>query len=266
MKKSNYVTMIISTYGMLICFADTKDCTWIENNRKSLKSFRYPEVIHNHLKYCHIIEDHSAKQHSMISLKMLWTTKWLPNRVFSFLLATAEINIYTAFTYFLNEEDRGETTIDKQKQFVKELHYNPYCCGAISDSTTRSAITSSHVFCSIPLYRKYSANILTYSNTAYPQRLCYRCNKNCRFYCSCTPGVYHCKQCFAAHCVHEKMYLQRGTELRQLKIFLYTRCPIKNSSLTISLSHLPLTSLESSFINLSSDTSNAFVISFFKAF
>mmetsp|Transcript_12001 Transcript_12001/g.18293 ORF Transcript_12001/g.18293 Transcript_12001/m.18293 type:complete len:206 (-) Transcript_12001:255-872(-) len=205
MKKSNYVTMIISTYGMLICFADTKDCTWIENNRKSLKSFRYPEVIHNHLKYCHIIEDHSAKQHSMISLKMLWTTKWLPNRVFSFLLATAEINIYNAFTYF-------------------------------------------------------------YSNTPYLQRLCNRCNKKSRSYCSYTPDMYHCKQCFAAHCVHEKMYLQRGTELRQLKIFLYTRCPIKNSSLTISLSHLPLTSLESSFINLSSDTSNAFVISFFKAF
>ena len=41
--------------------------------------FRYPEVVHNHFLYCHAVDDHNGKQHSPISLEVVWATKRLLN-------------------------------------------------------------------------------------------------------------------------------------------------------------------------------------------
>mmetsp|Transcript_14117 Transcript_14117/g.21448 ORF Transcript_14117/g.21448 Transcript_14117/m.21448 type:complete len:179 (-) Transcript_14117:2424-2960(-) len=103
MKEPDYTMMLMSTYGSLVRLGTVKSRSWMEGNTKCSASFQYPEVVHNHFKYRHMVDDHNAKRHSPLSLEMSWATKWWPNRVFSFLLAVTEINIYNSMSYFFSE-------------------------------------------------------------------------------------------------------------------------------------------------------------------
>ena len=57
------------------------------------KKFHYPKVVGNHFLYQHSVDDHNNKQHSPISLEVVWATKYWPNHVFAFLLGVMEVNI-----------------------------------------------------------------------------------------------------------------------------------------------------------------------------
>jgi hypothetical protein len=57
-------------------------------------------VINNHYKFGHLVDEHNAKQHSPISLEVVWATKIWANMVFSFLLAITEMNWMLGFQYF----------------------------------------------------------------------------------------------------------------------------------------------------------------------
>ncbi len=70
--------------------------SYLEGNVKKQKTFAYSEVINNHYKYRHLVDDHNAKRHSPISLEKVWGTKWWLNQVFAFLLAVTEVNIMLA--------------------------------------------------------------------------------------------------------------------------------------------------------------------------
>ena len=62
----------------------------------------------NHFLYQHSVNDHNNKQHSPISLEVVWATKYWPNHVFAFLLGVMEVNVNLAATYFGGQPQMGQ--------------------------------------------------------------------------------------------------------------------------------------------------------------
>jgi len=104
MREPDYTMMLMSTYGTTTRLGDEKIRCWFQGDEKLVKTFQYPEVVHNHFQYRHIVDDHNAKRHSPISLEMSWATKWWPNRVFAFLLAITEINVYACKEFVFEKQ------------------------------------------------------------------------------------------------------------------------------------------------------------------
>ena len=99
-------------------------CDWKEGDTDMTKLFKYPEVVHNHFQYCHAVHNHNAKQHSPISIEVVWATKWWPNRVFCFLLSITEINCYLAESYLTGQ--KSDSMLDFQMHLSFKLIENAY--------------------------------------------------------------------------------------------------------------------------------------------
>ena len=82
-------------------------------------TFKYPEVIHNHFMFRYAVDDHNGKQHSPISLKVVWARKRWAYRVFAFLLSFTEVNCFLAELLFMDRKSGSMTEF--QKQLVYEL-------------------------------------------------------------------------------------------------------------------------------------------------
>ena len=82
-------------------------------------------MVGNHFLYRHSVDDHNNKQHSPISLEVVWGTKYWPNHVFSFLLAVTEVNVNLAAQYFGGMKQVGQ--IEFRKLLAKTLIFNSYC-------------------------------------------------------------------------------------------------------------------------------------------
>ena len=76
MKEPDYVMSLMSTYGTNAQdgYKETRR-EWKDNGMTRMKSFRYPEVVHNHFQNRHSVDDHNAKRHSPISIEVVWVTK-----------------------------------------------------------------------------------------------------------------------------------------------------------------------------------------------
>ena len=100
MKEPEYVMSLMSTYDMND-HDNGKETRrdWKENGENKRNTFQYLEVINNQFLYRHAVDDHNAKRHSPISLEVVWATKWWPNQVFAFLLATMEVNCFLVDSY-----------------------------------------------------------------------------------------------------------------------------------------------------------------------
>ena len=66
MKESDYVMMIMSTYGTIEQVGEMKHRTLADNTRIS---FKYPEVFFNHYKYRHCVDDNNNRRQSPISIE-----------------------------------------------------------------------------------------------------------------------------------------------------------------------------------------------------
>ena len=91
---------------------------------KKTTKFNYPEVVGNHFLYQHSVDDHNNKQHSPISLEVVWGTKYWPNHVFAFLLAVTKVNVNLAAQYFGGIKQIGQ--IEFRKLLAKTLIFNSY--------------------------------------------------------------------------------------------------------------------------------------------
>ena len=127
MKEPDYIMSLMSTYGTNQHSCKETTCEWVDGsgNSQNIK-FNYPEVVGNHFLYCHSVDDHNTKQHSPISLGVVWATKYWPNQVFSFLLSVTEVNINLAATYFGGQEQMGQINFCKKlaKTVIFNTHYN----------------------------------------------------------------------------------------------------------------------------------------------
>ena len=200
-KEPDYVMKLMSSYGTNSTEQTrTSKRDWTEDGEKKTVEVKYPEVVDNHFKYRHHIDDHNAKRHSPISLEQVWATKRWENRVFAFLLAVTEVNTKLAMEYFYSQEKSSQ--IDFRKQLAFSLIYNNEIQQEVSPSKRRrkSAGCGEHVLMSLPCGMKFSGSKLVTAQTEYPQRRCATCKKvKCRTYCLCNPGEHLCKECYAVH-------------------------------------------------------------------
>ena len=87
-------------------------------------AFKYPQVVYNHYKYRHCVDDNNTKRHLPISVKTTWATKRWEFRVFAFLLAFTKVNCMLAYSYF-NSKKTIPMLLFRQ-EFARELLKNPY--------------------------------------------------------------------------------------------------------------------------------------------
>ena len=149
--------------------------------------------------YRHSIDDHNNKQHSLISLEVIWATKFRPNHVFAFLLGVTEVNVNLAAMYFCGQEPTGQ--IKFRKLLAKTLIYNTYY-DEDNDKTLdkkQKHRESGHCLVMLPKNKNFWGPRIVSGNSKYPQHKCVSCSKRVCTYCLCSPGVYRCAEGFAYH-------------------------------------------------------------------
>ena len=77
MKEPDYVMMLMSTYGTLKAMnnALTKRKWEDKDGREQNASFDYTEVIYNHYKYRHMVDDNNNNRMQPIAIETTWETK-----------------------------------------------------------------------------------------------------------------------------------------------------------------------------------------------
>ena len=199
MKEPEYIMSMMTTYGTLERQGKINKRRLRHNQ---IVTFQYPEVIANHFKYRHIVDDHNARRHSPISLEVVWATKEWEKRVFAFLLAITEVNVMMAATYFYNK--KKISMIQFLKEFSKELIYNNAIMNEREieeNRVLRSTKSKSHELLRLPINRKFKGSRMIRSNMTYGQYKCFGCKKKIRTYCKCTPGQFFCADHYADHIV-----------------------------------------------------------------
>ena len=125
MKEPDYIMSLMSTYGtnQRIDGKETRR-DWKENGVSKTMMFKYPEVIVNHFRHRHSVDDYNAKRHSPISLEVVWATKRWPNCVVAFLLSITEVNCRLAECYFTKW--KTASMLEFRKKLAFELIENHY--------------------------------------------------------------------------------------------------------------------------------------------
>ncbi len=199
MKEPDYIMLMMTTYGTCERFGKFTKRRLPHNQTTT---FQYPEVIANHFKYRHIVDDHNAKRHAPISLEVVWATKQWEKRVFAFLLSITEVNVMLAATYFYNK--KKISMIQFRKEFSKELIYNNLIMKEreIEEKRVlRSSQQKIHELLKLPINRKFKGCRMVRSEMKYGQYKCFGCKKKIRTYCKCTAGVFFCADHYADHIV-----------------------------------------------------------------
>ena len=125
MKEPDYVMSLMFTYGMNSRHSGKEtQHNWKEGGVMVTKTFKYPEVVHNHFQNCHSFNDHNAKRHCPISIEVVWATKQWPNHVFAFLLAITEVNCFLLEPQFTSR--KHDSMMDYRKELANALIENWY--------------------------------------------------------------------------------------------------------------------------------------------
>jgi len=193
--------LLMATYGTLERVGPQHSRSWEDADGQSHSTrVQYPEIVYNHYKYRHSVDDHNNRRQSPISLEKTWSTHWWPNRVFAFLIAISEVNTLKAWTNIYQNPDME--TLDFRKQLADELINNPFLAeetAAEARGTRKSARNSGHELLSLPPKKKWCGAQMVDSQSLYPCRKCVKCGRKSRDYCSCTPGTTLCRYCFPDH-------------------------------------------------------------------
>ena len=200
----------MSTYGTneRVTTNRQTEQSWKEGTIKEVvkKSFYYPEVIYNHFKFRHSVDDHNGKRHSPICLEYVWATKRWAHRPFSFLFAISEVNTNLAKAHFF-DKTTPTPQLEFRKLLAKELINNKYLYqeqeAVELRKSKRLKTMMGHVLVSLPPYRLFSGCRMVKSKTKYPQATCEGGHQKIRTCCKCSPGTLRCNLCFATHCMDD---------------------------------------------------------------
>ena len=102
-KEPDYIMMLMSTYGMTLRMGVMKRQHYTVEGVKKVVEFQYPEIVHNHYKFCDMIDNHNSFWMHPISMEETWMTMRWANHMFCFLLTITIVNIQNAAVYFLNK-------------------------------------------------------------------------------------------------------------------------------------------------------------------
>jgi hypothetical protein len=201
LKDDGYNDILMSTYGLMER-KDHETRRFLIQQNRSVK-FHYPEVFSNHFKYRGSVDSHNAKRHAPIGLETTWATKTWENRVFAFILAVTEVNVFIASNYFFN--GKHESMLDFRKVFAYNLINNPYYKREMQDEalqlrrSKRNSTGEEHELLTLPKKTKFLQGDIVSSVSEYPQSKCMGCGKKVRTYCRCTPGYIRCVLSYAKH-------------------------------------------------------------------
>ena len=119
MKEPDYVVKFMSTHGSLTYYPGEKENVRVVGDK--IYKFKYAKPFSDHYKYRHMVDDHNNLRHSSPSLEDIWTTHRWTNRVFAFLLAITEVNLYLWLCYTIwNNQSNPTPTLH---QFRKNLPF-----------------------------------------------------------------------------------------------------------------------------------------------
>ena len=145
--------MFMTTYGTLVEVSDQKKWHYLENGVKHVKTFQYPEVVHNHYKYCDVIDNHNSLRMHPISIEETWMTMRCLNRVFCFLLAITMVNIQNAATYFLNKPTID--SLQSRRLIAEALINNEYLQTSLSPRSGCKHHSVDHVLMTVPHFKTF---------------------------------------------------------------------------------------------------------------
>ena len=202
--------MLMSTYGSLVVKDGQKDShqEWVFNHKPQKAVFKYTETFANHFDYRGAVDDHNSKQHDGgthqgVSLETTWTTHRWENRVFSFVIAVAKVNMFLARRYFFNKE---EDFMEFRKKLAYELLYNTIDEGlppTPRPATTRASTSPPvHKLVRAPANSKFEDGEWRNSyKQKYQQHHCSTdgCKKRMRTVCVCNRTRWLCADCFPNH-------------------------------------------------------------------
>ena len=165
--------MLMTTYGTLGEVGDQKKQHYLENGVKHVKTFQYPEVVHNHYKYRDVIDNHNSLRIHPISMEETWMTiQWL-NRVFCFLLAVTMVNVQNAAAYFLNKPKID--SLQSRRLIAKALSNNEYLQTGTSLRSGCKCRSVNHVLMTVPHFKKFVKGQLENCKTKYSKWKCTNC-------------------------------------------------------------------------------------------
>lgn len=208
LKEPDYIMKLMSTYGGLVVKGDNKKNVRIVHGEK--KTFFYQEPFANHFLYRHVIDDHNNHRHSHPSIEETWVTHRWPLRVFSFLLAISEINVFLAYRHFVwrpLKVHKIPTIHNFRRNLAMALINNQWIVeedrAGCADKRKRHAAT--HDFLTAPPHAKKfcSGNWDVSAKARYQQYACRTpgCKKQVRTYCGCSVGLWMCQSCHQDHVV-----------------------------------------------------------------
>ena len=157
--------------------------------------------------YRHCIDDHNNLRHQTPSFEETWKTHRWPCRVFAFLLAVTEVNIYHSFRYFVWKQsvEECESLHTFRKRLALALINNHYIQGeTVKESGKRkSRGVDEHKLVSAPPHAKkfLRGKWVCTNKSPYQQYHCRspNCTKQVRTSCSCSLGDWMCKDCHMEH-------------------------------------------------------------------
>jgi Transposase IS4 len=213
MKEEKYVLMMMSTYGTPRRIGKNTGRNIMVNRTRQNIKFQYPEVVANHYRYRHAVDDHNARRHAPISLESTWKTTAWSHRVFAFIIAISEVNTLLWIKHKdKHRELKDYSVLSFRKQLSYDLIYNKYYefeqqSGELQLSSRLQA-AAEHRLCTIPAYHKITIEgEIVESVQRYHQVKCSTkgCNSRVRTYCECSRHVLRCAECYAAHVATAKI-------------------------------------------------------------
>lgn len=80
--------------------------------------FRHCGVFVNHCVFRHAVDDHNRLRHADLSLECTWKISHWENRVFAFMLAISEVNVFLAMRCFIWKREEQCTNILTLRQML----------------------------------------------------------------------------------------------------------------------------------------------------
>ena len=210
LKEPDYVMKLMSTYGGLTVPSGQKESkrVWKENGQTRTATFQYTEPFANHFNYRHAVDDHNNLRHGLPSIESTILTHTWPIRVFSFLLAITEVNVFKAFEYFVWDEGQvPQSLVQFRRRLAQAFIDNEYLKSHEPRTSKRSQKRQrlEHCLRTAPCHAsKYvGGRWQKKARAKYQQYVCRggQCKKQVRTYCSCMVGHWLCKDCHVQHMI-----------------------------------------------------------------
>ncbi len=205
MKEPDYVMKMMATGGVFF----SEGCKFVRRkwgNGESA-SFSYTKPFDWHFCYRHVVDDHNNLHHSLPSIEDTWRMERWPVRVFSFILAITEVNIYLTKKFFTWDPEKVPTYLKFRRDFAWDLIDNPVL--EVEEDKRRTALVGlcdEHKLIKAPPHaRSYARRRWKCdAKIPYQQYKCrgvegQKCKKKIRTSCSCNPGHWMCAGCHVIH-------------------------------------------------------------------